>query len=123
MNNKGQSLVVFVLVLPLIIIIIAGVMEMGRLYLTKTQYEDNITYTIDYGLDSLDKDDVKEKMMTLLNENIKGTKNIQITNGVIEIHVTSNVDGLFTKIFKSYYDINLRYKGYIVDGNKKIVKG
>jgi len=123
MNNKGQSLVVFVLVLPLIILIIAGIMEVGRLYLTKTEYENNIIETINFGLDNLDKDNVKEKMMTLLDENISGTKNIQITNGTIEVHVTNNVEGMFTKIFKSYYDINLRYKGYIVDGNKKIVKG
>jgi len=80
MNNKGQSLVVFVLVLPLIILIIAGIMEVGRLYLTKTEYENNIIETINFGLDNLDKDNVKEKMMTLLDENISGTKNIQITN-------------------------------------------
>jgi len=101
MNNKGQSLVVFVLVLPLIILIIAGIMEVGRLYLTKTEYENNIIETINFGLDNLDKDNVKEKMMTLLDENISGTKNIQITNGTIDVHVTNNVEGMFTKMIKS----------------------
>lgn len=122
MNNKGQALVVFVLVLPLIILIIAGVMEMGKLSLTKTEYESSITDTINYGLNNLDKENVKEKMMVLLDKNIKGTKNIEITDGIIKIHVTSTLDGMFSKLFKSQYDINLTYKGSITDGKKKIVK-
>jgi len=122
MNNKGQALVVFVLVLPLIMLIIAGVMEMGRLSLTKTEYEDSIVDTITYGLDNLDKENVKEKMDLLLDKNISGTKNIEITEGTIKIHVTSNLDSMFSKLFKKEYDINLTYRGYIVDGKKKIVK-
>lgn len=122
MNNKGQALVVFVLVLPLIILIIAGVMEMGRLSLTKTEYEDSIVDTINYGLDNLDKENVKEKMLALLDKNISGTKNVEILDGTIKVHVTSNLDGMFSKLFKSNYEINLTYKGYILDGKKKVVK-
>ena len=122
MNNKGQALVVFVLVLPLIMLIIAGVMEMGRLSLVKAEYEDSIIDTINYGLDNLDKENVKEKMNLLLDKNISGTKNIEITEGTIKIHVTSNLDSMFSKLFKKVYDINLTYRGYIVDGKKKIVK-
>jgi len=122
MNNKGQALVVFVLVLPIIMLIIAGVMEMGRLSLVKAEYEDSIIDTINYGLDNLDKENVKEKMDLLLDKNISGTKNIEITEGTIKIHVTSNLDSMFSKLFKKEYDINLTYRGYIVDGKKKIVK-
>lgn len=122
MNNKGQALVVFVLVLPLIILIIAGVMEMGKLSLTKNEYENSIIDTINYGLDNLDKENVKEKMTALLDKNISGTKNVEISDGVIKVHVTSNLDGMFSKLFKSQYDINLTYKGYISEGKKKIVK-
>ena len=122
MNNKGQALVVFVLVLPLIILIIAGVMEMGKLSLTKNEYENSIIDTINYGLDNLDKENVKEKMMTLLDKNISGTKNVEISDGVIKVYVTSNLDGMFSKLFKSRYDINLTYKGYILEGKKKVVK-
>lgn len=122
MNNKGQALVVFVLVLPLIMLIIAGVMEMGRLSLVKAEYEDSIIDTINYGLDNLDKENVKEKMNLLLDKNISGTKNIEITEGTIKIHVTSNLDSMFSKLFKKVYDINLTYRGYIVAGKKKIVK-
>lgn len=122
MNNKGQALVVFVLVLPLIMLIIAGVMEMGRLSLTKTEYEDSIVDTITYGLDNLEKENVKDKMMILLDKNISGTKNVEISDGVIRVHVTSDLDGMFSTLFKSNYEINLIYKGYIVDGKKKIVK-
>ena len=122
MNNKGQALVVFVLVLPIIMLIIAGVMEMGRLSLTKTEYEDSIVDTITYGLDNLEKENVKDKMMILLDKNISGTKNVEISDGVIRVHVTSDLDGMFSTLFKSNYEINLIYKGYIVDGKKKIVK-
>ncbi|MCI9110452.1 MAG: hypothetical protein HFH47_01410 [Bacilli bacterium] len=122
MNNHGQALVVFVLVLPLIILIIAGVMEMGKLSLVKTEYENCITDTISYGLNNLDKDNVEEKMYLLLDKNIKGTKNIEIKDGIIKIHVTSNLEGMFSKLFKESYDINLTYKGYMLDGKNKIVK-
>lgn len=122
MNNKGQSLVIFVLVLPLIMFIIAGIVEIGRLSIVKAEYEGSITDAINYGLDNLDRDDVKEKIGQLINSNIKGTVEVEVSNENIEVHVTNSLEGLFSKLFKSYYDINLTYKGYISNGEKKIIK-
>lgn len=122
MNDKGQTLVVFVLVLPLLMMIIAGVIEMGSLSLTKSNYEDSIISAIDYGLDNIDKENVEDKMIALLEQNIKGNKNVEILDGIIKVHVTSNLDGLFSKIFKNNYEINLTYKGYLEGNNKKIIK-
>lgn len=95
---------------------------MGNLSLTKSNYESSIVSAIRYGLDNIDKEDVKDKMISLLDQNIKGTKSVEISDGIIKVHVTSDLDGLFSKIFKEHYEINLTYKGYLEDGEKRIVK-
>lgn len=122
MNNKGQTLVVFVLVLPLIMLIIAGIVEIGRLTIIKSEYEQSITDAISYGLDNIDQDNTKEKMAMLLDENIDCFKEISISDGKITVHVSGNIDGMFSKMFKKQYYIDLSYKGYISSGKKKIVK-
>ncbi len=122
MNNKGQTLVVFVLLLPLVMMITASVIEIGRLSIINTEYKNSITDAINYGLDNLDKENVSDKMKKLLDKNISGTKNIDINDGVIKIHVTSSLDGMFSSILKKAYSIDITYIGYLEADKKIIVK-
>ena len=121
MNNKGQTLVLFVLLMPLLLLFVMVVIEMSRLYLTKSEYENVIIDTIYYGLDNLDKANVKETMNNLLDKNIKGNKQIEIKDNKIVIEVTSKIDGMYKKMFKDIYKVDMKYTGYL-ENNKKIIK-
>ena len=122
LNNHGQTLVIFVLILPLLFMIIGVIVEMSNITLTRQKYESATIETIEYGLDHLDNEDVKAKMNKMLEANIKGTKEITIDNQKITIRVTDKMDGSFKKLFKDAYKIDIKYTGFIENDTKKIEK-
>lgn len=99
MNSKGQSLVLFILTLPLIFIIFMLIIDLGNLSYTKKKYEEDIKSTIKYGLNNLDEENILDKMNKLLESNINAEKNIKIENNVIMISVKDK-------------KLNLNYIGY-----------
>ena len=122
MNNKGQVLVAVVLLLPLIFLIIASVTELSRVYIEKQKCEDAVITAIDYGLDNIEKENLKEKIKKLLDANIEGEKEITINSKIIEIKFTNKIKGLFSETLKDIYNIKFTYKGYFKDNKKIIIK-
>ena len=53
MNNKGQSLVIFILILPILLLLFALIWEIGNLGFTINRYETEIKDTINYVLNNL----------------------------------------------------------------------
>ena len=119
LNNHGQTLVIFVLLIPLFFMVVGYVIELGQLHVTRIKYEQTITETIKYGLKHIDDEQIQTKMQKMLDVNIKGEKKITINDK--NIKVTSNVKGMFKVFFKDAYEIDLTYSGYIKDG-KQIIK-
>ncbi len=110
MNNKGQSLVMFVLLLPIILVLVAGVIDLGNYSVTKGKYENEIKSTIKYGLNHPDVS--TSDLEKLLNSNLTGVKEVTKNDNQIRISVTSKVNSLFSNVIKLNYDINLTYTGY-----------
>ncbi len=121
LNNHGQALVIFVLLLPLFLLIIGYIIELGQMYITKSKYEQTINETIKYGLRHLDDALVKDKMQKMMDANIKGAKEITISDNKISITVKDQKEGLFKSFFEKTYDINITYTGYKKD-NQIIIK-
>lgn len=86
MNNKGQSLVAFVLMVPIIFILVSFMFKIGNLSYLKNSYENEIKSVIKYGLNHLDDDNLENKLRVLLDSNIDGEKNIKIDNNVIIVN-------------------------------------
>lgn len=122
LNNKGQSLVLFVMLLPIIFMIIALVVQASYLSISKKNYEDNVYEAVDYGLEHLDDADIQNKLVRLLDENIEGQKQISVSNGKVRIKVSGKIDGMFSSIFEEMYRIEVTYIGYLDDGKKRIEK-
>lgn len=122
MNNKGQSLVLFVLLLPLFLMIIAVVFEMGRMLLIKNEYKDAADDAINYGLKHLDDADVLSKTQRLLDANIKGESKVQIENQTVSVHISDEIEGVFSFFAKGLYQIELTYRGYNDNGKIKITE-
>ena len=120
LNSKGQSLVVFVVLLPVLLLFMAFIFELGNITHLKNKYENEIKSTIEYGLKHQEDENLKSKLNRLLDENLEGNKEISITENSIEIHITHNPNGIYSELFKQQFEISLTYIGQFDTG--KIIK-
>lgn len=87
MNSKGQSLVVFVLILPLIFILVSFVISISTDNYDRMKCESDIKSAIRYGLRHIEEENVKAKIITLLDSNIDSDKEVVIDGSVITVSV------------------------------------
>ena len=123
MNNKGQTLVIFVLILPLILLIISILFRYGNLLLTKKQIENNIVYTINYYFDheyenknESNMEEIKNKLKYIIEKNIKyDNLIIEIKDDSIDISIEKQINNLFVN-----KNIIINYYGYLFNSEKVI---
>lgn len=121
LNNKGQSLVMFILIIPILLLIMILVIDLGNIIVTKTHLDNTNYLVIDYALDHLEETDLESKVLRLINANNGGgleTK-IDISNDKILVTTKKEVKGLLTDSIKIKTIIS-SYEGYIKD-DKKII--
>ena len=125
MNNKGQSLVTFVLLIPIIILILFMVYDIGSMVLLKIEL-NNINYlTIDYGVDKIDEINIQDKLRDMINKNKSDIDNIDISVKENKLYITleDTLDNKISLIRKFKIKIKSSYIGYMEEDNKKIMKG
>lgn len=117
MNNKGQVLVIFVILLPILLMILSLVVDLGLLSIEKRKIDNNTYDAVEYYLESNNK----EKTISLLNDNLNDIEiKINDNDDYIEIIVTKNYKGLYT-IISNNQEIKIIYKG--IKETKEIIKG
>lgn len=116
LNSKGQSLVVFVVLLPVLLLFMAFIFELGNITYLKNKYENEIKSTIEYGLKHQEDENLESKLNRLLDENLEGNKEINITESSIEIHIAHNPNGIYSELFKQKFEIDLTYIGQFATG-------
>ncbi len=119
-NSKGQTLVIFVLILPILLLLLALIWEIGNLSLTINKYETTITNTIEYGLNNQEKENLEVILTNLIKANVKGDVQIEIRN-YIKINVKQKYDTLYNNLFNHKFDIDITYIGY-KENNQIIIK-
>ena len=125
LNNKGQSLVLFVVVLPILLLIVILVIDVGRLIVCKQELDNINNIALDYGLDNIDVDNLENELrnIILLNKADIDEVNIFVVDNKIYIELNDKIEGLFTGLINvSIFDINSSYVGYIEVDKKKIEK-
>lgn len=121
MNNKGQVLVIFIILMPIFIILLALVVDLGSIYIEKRNISNNVTDAVEYYLKNKDDINIEEKTKELLNKNISDIEiNIIDTLEYVEISVIKKHKSIYTFISKDN-DINITYKG--LKNSNKIIKG
>jgi len=119
-NNKGQSLVMFVLILPIFFLILLLVVDLGKMILLRQEL-NNISYlAIDCGLDNQNIEKIKEVIFK--NKDDIDTVDINIEDNKIYVILEDSVDmviPLFDDI--EVFKIKSSYVGY-VDNDKKIIE-
>lgn len=119
MDSKGQTLIIFVLILPILLLLFALIWEVGNLSFTINKYETEIEDTIKYGLNHLDDENLEEVLTNLLKANLDGKISVEINNQTIKVNVKQKYDAMFNNLLNHKFDIDLTYNGYIE--NKKLI--
>lgn len=121
LNNKGQTLVAFIILLPVLIMVFALIIDLGLLSIEKRKIDNEIKSTITYGLKNIESDNLDLKLRKLILKNIDNINNedikIRIENNYIKISLSVERKSIFKIIGKEKNDINSSYIG-IVDNNK-----
>ena len=122
LNNKGQSLVLFIVMLPILLLILVLVIDIGRVIVLKQELDNINKIVLDYGLDNLDMDNLDNKIVELvkLNNNKINDINIDLEEDKLYVELNTDTDGILLGLVDiSILDIKSSYVGYIKD-NKKI---
>lgn len=141
-NNKGQSLVLFILLIPILLGIMALVIDVGQAFNQKNELDNTIEFILDYALSSPDTtnkqsdkapfeesnpnqvnlESRKTDIEVLLNYNLKNNNNkLQIKDNIITITSKTYVEGIFSNIINMKgFEIESEYKGYLQDDKKVI---
>lgn len=118
MNKKGQTLVVFVLFLPVLVIVITMIINKSNMYYDKRNMENIAKEAINYGLSNIEDENIEDKIKIFISKNIECEKEVKIEDG--EIRVTLIKENKTIKKILGYGNIKIKYKGKIEDNKKKV---
>ena len=108
LNNKGQSLVLFIVLLPILLLVIVLVVDVGTI-MTSKQDLNNINYMmVDYGLSNLGKENLEEEIRKYIVLNDSEIDNMDIKSLIA--HIFNIKD----------FEIVSEYKGTIINDKKSI---
>ena len=124
-NNKGQSLVLFVIVIPILLFILILVIDIGKAINLKQELNNINKIVLDYGIDKIDEENLEVELTELvkLNNNEIDKIDIKLDDDKIYLNISCNMDLIFISLGDlSLFEITSSYVGYIQDGNKRIEK-
>lgn len=138
LDNKGQSLVLFIVMIPVMLGIMALVVDMGNAMSKKNEIDNVIEFVLDYGIETgevffLNEDkeyfneeliNWKDELEILLNYNLKACDNeIILKDKTIIVSSKTYVEGIFSNVLNiKGFPIESEYKGYIENGEQVIKK-
>ena len=122
MNNKGQTLVIFVIILPILLIMLTLIIDLGFMYIEKRNIENNVYDSVEYYLENIAEEDINNKVNKLLDKNIKDIDKLIINDEeeFVEIKVSKIRKSIYSIIINNT-EISVKYKGY--KESKRIIKG
>lgn len=127
MNNKGQSLVAFIVLLPILFMLAGIIIDVSSSYIKKKEVISVVKNSIEYRYKSnLDNYKTEQGMFKILSSNIDNIESYTITLNEDDTHVYVEVkeDGVFSNLFKNpANNIEVKYKGYMKDGKVIIERG
>lgn len=120
LNNKGQSLVMFICLLPILLLIVLAIVDFSRMVIEKNKL-NNINYiAISYYSNHKEDDDVTERIISLVKRNDEDIINVRINKDKNTIYLDKKIDSTMGKIIGiSEYEIVSEYS-FADDGIKRV---
>ena len=108
MNNKGQSLITFVLFLPIVVMVMAFVIDSSLSIMEKNKLDGIITSNIEEALKSDIRDE--NKIRNAIKKNDQMDISVSIIDDTLQVIVKSNKKSVFGKLLKfDYYNLDFNY--------------
>ena len=110
MNNKGQTLIIFVILIPILILVAAIVVDTGLMTFEKERYRGIIENGIEEYFDTGNVEET-EKIFSL-NDIPKEEYTIIVQENQIEVSLNITIEAIFGKIINiEEYEIKMNYVG------------
>lgn len=125
LNNKGQTLVLFVMLLPIMLLVMVLVFDIGKSIVEK-QRLDNISFMIvSYGIEHSGDDNIEDTLKELVTLNYKDATDVEVLvkDDYVSVSLSGKVKGVFGNLVgKSFFEVRSYYIGNINDKKIKRVK-
>ena len=111
MNNKGQTLVIFIIILPVIILGVSYLVDTGLMYIGRSKLISTCKVIID---EYYDEENIDSKVKKYLEDNdIKYTDYKVSRDNNLKLEVESTIDSIFGKVVGiQEYQISAKVTGY-----------
>lgn len=126
MNKKGQVLVFFVILIPMLLAIAAFAIDVGYSFYQSNKLHSITHMALKYGLNHPDDPDLRAKIIDLIYKNDSKIDSYELVIEDNKITITTNktVDSIFGKALNiDFYYISAKYVGYIKNNKIVIEKG
>ena len=123
MNRNGQVLVSFLLILPLLLILLVFIVDMGLMKVDERKVEHVIKEAINYELKSSEINDLR--VNNYIRNNLSDIRDVNVVVGTDNIKVSVRVykKSIFNSLIKNKnYTISKSYYGYKENDKIKIIK-
>lgn len=123
LNNKGQTLVMFIVIIPILISIMVLVIDLGSAFAKKQELNNVNKLVIEYGLDNLDQENLESDLTSYITMNAKDLSNVKVTveNNTINVTTKAYIDGIISKALNiDGFEIVSEYHGYLSASEKRI---
>lgn len=124
MNNKGQTLVIFIIMIPIILLIFTLIIDLGYVSKEKIKIDSTLRVII---RNVLEKETFSKEMIDDLiekNELTYDNYKYSYENGLLKINITKNIKSILGKIINTdIYKIEIKLTGYIENDKIIIEKG
>lgn len=123
LNNKGQTLVMFIVIIPILISIMVLVIDLGSAFAKKQELNNVNKLVIEYGLDNLDQENLESDLTSYITMNAKDLSNVKVTveNNTINVTTKAYIDGIISKALNiDGFEIVSEYHGYLSGKEKRI---
>ena len=122
LNNKGQTLVMFVLIIPIILLTLVLIYDVGNAIYEKNRISNTGYLAIEYALDNINIID-ENSVVNYIIKNSDNLSNITVTikDNIVNVSIEKKIEGLFSKNFDfDLTTVKSKYQGTINNGKKNI---
>ena len=125
LNNKGQTLIMFILLIPFILVIMALVIDTSFVYKEKIKFQSVTKTIMKTTYENKDATDFNDKIINLYKKNGIYTNNIviKVNSDSVVIKNQAKVKSVFGNIIGiKNYEVKFSYKIYKKNESIKVIK-
>lgn len=125
LNNKGQTLVLFVMLLPIMLLLMILVFDVGKFIYSKQELNHISSMVVSYGMEHYDEDDIENELVELVLLNCDDVRNVSVSasDDEVLVDIERMGDSIFGNIINiDMFEVRSSYIGNVTDNKIKRIK-